>query len=523
MVGVPGRSKGCHTCLKRRIKCDESRPTCKRCEKAGYTCAGYDRKLEMRFHTFEEFAHPSSSKTTKNPPLSTVPNDLVLRSNQAPAPLAQELSLVAFRDDIQFSYLFDNFVWSSYGSPWLQMAAAGRLDSLSLEACRAFSLSIFGKHHHQPDIEVSGAMHYDKTVRALSSRLSRVGSPGSEGLAIPITILLMHSSTTPDPQASAFHIQGLLKLVQICGPARFAVDPLRSAFESCRATLITIGLITKSRSFLEHSDWIDQPWSICGEENKSNQNRLVDILAYVPGFLEDQARLEQWPTDEVRLDLIQRIEYQLAKLYNWRWHWEEINPNACWEVDPEIIPSHQFLQNPRPIRKTLIFSTFSRAIDISLYNAVLLCLLGLLWSLKPVDEEEPSSPVELSQTPLTLPGNVDSLIEPAVEICRAFEFQLLNVKSSKDSALFWLFPLGLASKVLEDKMEYLAWIKNMLDSSQITRGYGTGQNTTGFGFYKFPRIKRRRTQVNYSMIQPQYDCDTLKNYSTGSPRESLWA
>jgi hypothetical protein len=100
---------------------------------------------------------------------------------------------VAFRDDVQFSYLFDNFVWSSYGSPWLQMAAAGRLDALSLEACRAFSLSIFGKHHHQRDIEVSGAMHYDHTVRALSSRLSYVGSSGSEGLIVPITILLMHS------------------------------------------------------------------------------------------------------------------------------------------------------------------------------------------------------------------------------------------------------------------------------------------------------------------------------------------
>jgi hypothetical protein len=100
---------------------------------------------------------------------------------------------VAFRDDVQFSYLFDNFVWSSYGSPWLQMAAAGRLDALSLEACRAFSPSIFGKHHHQRDIEVSGAMHYDHTVRALSSRLSLVGSPGSEGLIVPITVLLMHS------------------------------------------------------------------------------------------------------------------------------------------------------------------------------------------------------------------------------------------------------------------------------------------------------------------------------------------
>ncbi|KAK5231757.1 hypothetical protein LTR47_007160 [Exophiala xenobiotica] len=578
MVGVPGRSKGCHTCLKRRIKCDESRPTCKRCEKAGYVCLGYDRKLEIRFHTFEgseSAGNPAvSAKTTKHTPLSTTTvqqQNLVFRSNQGrptPAAVPQELSLVAFRDDVQFSYLFDNFVWSSYGSPWLQMAAAGRLDALSLEACRAFSLSIFGKHHHQRDIEVSGAMHYEHTVRALSSRLSHVGSPGSEGLIVPITILLMHSSTTPDPQASAFHIQGLLKLVQICGPKRFAVNPLRLAFESCRATLITIGLITKTRSFLEQSVWIDEPWSVCGQENKSSQNQLVDILAYVPGFLEDQARLdEQWPRPSTsegfrfRLDLVQRIEYQVARLYNWRWHWEEINPHSVWEVDPEIMPSHHFFaaHRPRRIRNTLIFSSFSKAIEISLYNAVLLCLLGLLWSLQtPIDddgnddEDSPSSSSPLQEllsqttstsTPLHLPGTVDSLIEPAIEICRAFEFQLLNVKNTSTStstALFWLFPLGLASKVLEDNAtrEYMAWIKDMLDSSQITRGYGTtGQNTAGFGFYKFPQINRRGRRrrrargaahshadahgtVQRPMIQPQYDSETLKRYSDSSSTES---
>ncbi|KIW51733.1 hypothetical protein, variant 3 [Exophiala xenobiotica] len=502
----------------------------------------------MRFHTFEAgsaenpAASTVSARTTKDVPFRlsttvTVPlqKNLVLRSNnEGPAPptsvLPQELSLVAFRDDVQFSYLFDNFVWSSYGSPWLQMAAAGRLDALSLEACRAFSLSIFGKHHHQRDIVVSGAMHYDHTVRALSSRLSRVGSPGSEGLIIPITILLMHSSTTPDPQASAFHIQGLLKLVQICGPERFAVNPLRLAFESCRATLITIGLITKTRTFLEQSVWIDEPWSLCGQGNKSPQNQLVDILVYVPGFLEDQAQLEQQPSEDFRLDLVQRIEYQVARLYNWRWHWEEINPNSVWGVDPTVIPSHQLLAvNPRPIRNTLILSTFSKAIEISLYNAVLLCLLGLLWSLNPIDGDEYSpSPMELSsqsrtQTPLHLPGEVDSLIKPAIEICRAFEFQLLNVKNSRDTALFWLFPLGLASKVLEDNAEYMAWIKDMLDSSQITRGYGTkGQNTAGFGFYKFPQIKRRKAHVR-PMIQPQYDSDTLKRYSdSSSPDSGCW-
>jgi hypothetical protein len=177
---------------------DETRPACKRCEKAGYACAGYERKLELRFHTFADNADAGPAKTSKDAPVSRdeVPENLVLRSNDdhsGPSSLPPELSFVAFRENIQFSYLFDNFVWSSYGSPWLQMSAEGRLDALSLEACRAFSLSIFGKHHHQAEIEVSGAVHYDKTVRALSSRLSNVGAIGSESLIVPIMILLMHA------------------------------------------------------------------------------------------------------------------------------------------------------------------------------------------------------------------------------------------------------------------------------------------------------------------------------------------
>jgi hypothetical protein len=152
----------------------------------------------MRFHTFTDQMEAGPAKTSKEPPLSSghVPEGLVLRSNdaqQSSMPLSPELSFVAFRENIQFSYLFDNFVWSSYGSPWLQMSAEGKLDALSLEACRAFSLSIFGRHHRQAEIEVSGAVHYDKTVRALSSRLSNVGAPGSESLIVPIMILLMHA------------------------------------------------------------------------------------------------------------------------------------------------------------------------------------------------------------------------------------------------------------------------------------------------------------------------------------------
>ncbi|KAH6651754.1 hypothetical protein BKA67DRAFT_337046 [Truncatella angustata] len=36
-----GPSKGCLACLKRRVKCDEGKPQCQRCQKAGRECPGY--------------------------------------------------------------------------------------------------------------------------------------------------------------------------------------------------------------------------------------------------------------------------------------------------------------------------------------------------------------------------------------------------------------------------------------------------------------------------------------------------
>ncbi|KEF60528.1 uncharacterized protein A1O9_02089 [Exophiala aquamarina CBS 119918] len=509
-----------------RCLLDESRPTCKRCEKAGYSCAGYERKLELRFHSFSNEAEttPSgSAKTTKEPRLSSnprVPTSVVLGSNDNPRGFVpSDMSLVAFKNDIQFAYLFDNFVWSSYGTPWLQMSAEGRVDSLSLEACRAFSLSIFGKHHHQPDIELSGAIHYDKAVRALSSRLSSVGAPGSEELIIPIMILLMHSSTTPDPQAAAFHLQGLLKLIQICGPRKFAEGILRNAFESCRATLITVALITKTRTFLEQSIWLTEPWAEIGAANKSFQNQLVDVLVHLPGFLQDQDQLEQAQSAKLKSDLVRRIEFQIERISQWRWRWEASNVNMVWEAEPEMLPEDYVLAHFRPIRSFLVFSSCSQATELSLYNAVLLCLLALLWTLTPPDDLPPS-PVPAPTTPLALPGDVESLTQPAIEICRAFEYQLTHIRNSRDSALFWLFPLGLASRVLEDDTSMMLWIKTMLETSQVTRGYGTGGNAYGFGFYRFPKIRRQRAQQLNTLFQARYSAEAIKHYSDGSSSTS---
>ena len=51
-----GRSWGCMRCKKRRIKCDELEPACKRCTKSGYTCPGYDSEKPIKIRFKDETA-----------------------------------------------------------------------------------------------------------------------------------------------------------------------------------------------------------------------------------------------------------------------------------------------------------------------------------------------------------------------------------------------------------------------------------------------------------------------------------
>ncbi|KAF2804810.1 uncharacterized protein BDZ99DRAFT_143497 [Mytilinidion resinicola] len=483
MVGVPGLSKGCHTCKKRRIKCDESKPICQRCQKSGYLCTGYGHPLHFVHASTAPF--PSMEDVVTTPKrlqesTSTMPATVVPRM-RTPAP--NELSFVAFKGDFCVSFLFDNFVWRTYGTPWLQMAAAGKLNPLALEACQALSWTHFGVTHHQRDILVEGSVRYGKTLKGLIPGLSDPMRPGVEALIVPVMIMLMHASFQEDRAASIAHLKGLATLLHVCGPKKFQREPLRSAFESCRATLVTTALIARQRTFLEQEGWCSIPWAL-DAASKSQQNHLVDILVTVPGFLEDDAKLRHIEDPEVKQSLLDRVRTQLANLYSWRWAWDAANTGAVWEVCPSPSPAIA----PRAVDKTLHFSSHVLASEISLYNAVLMWLLGLLWRLDPF-ASFPLSPVSETRPrgPILLPHQVHSLRDPAIEICLTFEFQMRDASHSRDSALFFLFPLGQAWTALESEAAFRDWIRSMLDKSTVTRGYAIGRNAW-FGNYYIPKV-----------------------------------
>lgn len=178
---------------------DEGRPTCQRCSKAGYNCAGYERPLEFRHASAASFL--SSTKLDEasraSIPASASSTDITPRPTSVSPPA--EMSLVAFRGDMCSAFLVANFVWRTYGTPWIEMAVRGNLGQLSLDASRALSQTNFGSAHHQQEIKIDGMIQYSKVLKALAPQLSDPTKPGVEELIVPVMMLLIHAVSSNFP------------------------------------------------------------------------------------------------------------------------------------------------------------------------------------------------------------------------------------------------------------------------------------------------------------------------------------
>ena len=252
---------------------------------------------------------------------------------------------------------------------------------------------------------------------------------------------------------------------------------------------LTVGLITRQRSLLEQEDWRTVPWAL-NPSTQSAQSRLVSILAFVPGILEDDSQLDREFDFELHNDLIQRLNFKLEQLFRWRWRWEGENPNAAWEEESSREPS---------IGLAIQFATLPQAIEIMIYNSVLIWILGLLWKLNPINilssvstaaTHAHTNQLITAISPLRRPGEAIQLRDIAIEICRAFDFQIRNIRGKSVSSLFFLMPIGLAWSVLEHENDWITFIHDALTSSSVTSGFQTGHNVFEFGSYAVPKIPR---------------------------------
>ena len=159
------------------------------------------------------------------------------------------------------------------------------------------------------------------------------------------------------------------------------------------------------------------------------QNQLVDVLAHAPGFLHVRKEFKDTGKESLRQNLVHKIRHQLSTTYAWRLQGEKLNRGTEWEANDE--PDYPLLGliHSRPFLKVLVCSGWRQATEITLYNAVVLSLLGILWPLEVPSEEVPEY-YRRWHSPVLLPNQISSMQQVAIEVCRTFEFQLATVSQN---------------------------------------------------------------------------------------------
>ncbi|GLI74773.1 hypothetical protein PoHVEF18_003021 [Penicillium ochrochloron] len=193
MGGIPWQSKGCRTCRKRKIKCDQQEPECARCLKTGIKCLGYDRD---RFFVHQVTAKPKRSTNASTsggggaasgggssngagklevvkrpPPHPQQPWIMPQFVASGPAMRSQifsEFANIYFPQSIDTSYNLD--VWHYLISGFSALPKKTQMLDKAIAALACFYL---GKLRNDKRVFHHGILLYNSAIRHLSTMMSQ--------------------------------------------------------------------------------------------------------------------------------------------------------------------------------------------------------------------------------------------------------------------------------------------------------------------------------------------------------------
>ncbi|KAK0112835.1 hypothetical protein ONS95_014562 [Cadophora gregata] len=277
-MGVNGKRSGaCHTCRRRRVKCDFEAPNCQRCTKAKLHCEGYERKGGLRFVDEKEKAekrvqlkreaylqavqaeeardearqnHLKSPKevgqlqrtaTFCSPERYVQSTDDIVASRKSKmkdfsnVAIGKVLSMIGFQDEIHLSFLLSKFfVGARMFTPWMLRGCRWSEDCTTTQTVRALSGIYFGRMHHRKQSLDLGFQCYSKALRLLSKDLLSKKAWELPSLTNVLSLTVFEIMASPTGTGFLQHNCGIARLIQGSSPERFQSMPDLEVFESAR-------------------------------------------------------------------------------------------------------------------------------------------------------------------------------------------------------------------------------------------------------------------------------------------------
>ncbi|KAL6716263.1 hypothetical protein ACLMJK_005829 [Lecanora helva] len=489
------RSNGCITCRKRKVKCDETKPTCIRCSKATYTCRGYDQPWldEARFKDAAEQRAAERDEEYRGSHEEMLPHgSLQSKGILTRDAVSDSLNLSAFREDICRSFVFHRLCagpeYSKAMIWWLNPSPKAEVQSKTLvSASKAMSAAFFGRVHQQAKILTEGGNMYSDALSNLSQDLShpvKAYTFETLGATMALTMYeLVHMGA--DGPGWVSHAGGIGKLLEARGPGRHKTYPEKSVYLESRLLLVSNGIFTCQRTFLEETRWKDEPW----EDDllsKRPFEYLVDLLSDIPSFLQQITRgkfhFSMPPTISSgvhpQLDRLRLRKEVLERFHTVRdiremWHAKYTNP--VWQVSAKPMSLLTSVEgNPTqsaepPFQTVLRFSDMNRGHDFLLWKTAQILLIMLYEQL--AHEMEPSVSDHTQDWQHILPGtSLQSIVQ---DICRCTDYMLLDIHGSRGYIVL-MFPATVAYFASDKSSAEAKWLRNVCKQHAGSSGFGYG-------------------------------------------------
>ncbi|KAI0165044.1 hypothetical protein GGR57DRAFT_221950 [Xylariaceae sp. FL1272] len=312
MVGVPGRSKGCSTCRRRKKGCDRAHPICGQCSNAGIECGGYQRERIFLNHnqgTEASSALISYRRTSSSPPL--IQSETLLKS--------------AYIESCISTFL--NEYLPAYGQASVRPTSTAAHDFV--EIAHQLHTSDKGIQHGLLSLSLcargqtnNGFEAYGRALRRLNTTLRSPGRAQSDSALILCKLLglfeIHFGSLIPDgfsqSQNWEGHVLGQLAILQARSPYDYQTGQSHALFADGRYAFLMAAIKSRTRCPLNTPEWRTIPWE---KHPKSNMHKLLDILADLSEILAD--------IDEMRTGDSTETPERKAEIMG-----------ACWDADLQL-------------------------------------------------------------------------------------------------------------------------------------------------------------------------------------------
>lgn len=529
MPNVGGRSNGCITCLRRRVRCDQGEPSCDNCHDGGLLCEGYrglpitfdphvqilaqngrpttitsrqeeneaDEGFVMVDQNMTSSAEPSARNASGSnhngirtiitkPPRGRPKKTTTATARQDLSLLLPfELSLTAFQEPICVTFLVQNFLGHlDTGNKSLMPAwDVNNVSGTARESVHALALAFYGKAHHEENIVHQGAECYGKALLKLAHDLNDKKAQRSSSVLLS-SILLARYELVASTGSKGWiqHAGGVERLFEVRGPRSHQSIEERHIFEAARPIIVIKAITDEKRTFLDQQEWLTLPWDQTPGQ-KSPMNYLIDIFCIIPGLLQDCKTLnpnrsfiwDKSPATSPSMDSPEDQDPRLANLrqrvqecYTKLEQWKEGWSKA---FPSAVKPTKDMSEFPR-LEPKFPIKIFEHAItftDFLRANEYQLYNTVVFFLTSLMLSLPPSSLNDY--TALT---SVSDLLgqrwQAAYDICRAVPYDLKFEEHGCGGAYLLLFPLLTNLRLFGADSEEGKWIKQVLERIRVKWG-----------------------------------------------------